>query len=206
MPALLLKDGVNKELGRKKSGLYSGKAMVVRCGDGNPRRIIGILNRFLILLLHKEGAIYSTKNTPLIPKGKQQEILQQDSRSILQRIKSEPRIGPELFKFIDKLGTYMSENVHKRLVSTDQISSIRIDHDIDDKKWEIISCAVTLGLLYPNKNKDNPDYIPDRQGMFHLAYVLAPHFKILPRRETARSLNSFTDIETPTNDQQLGLL
>lgn len=204
LPALLLKESLEKESGRKKSGVYSGKEMVVRCGDGNPRRTIGILNRFLLLFLNNDN--YYRKKIPIIPKGKQQQVLEQYSKSIFMRIKSEPEIGPELYSFVENIGNYMSSCIHEKKLSTDQVSSIRIDDSISDQQWALISRAVTLGLLYPNKNKDNPDHIPDRQGTFHLAYALAPYFKILPRREASRSINTIEKVNLPIDNLQYDLL
>lgn len=209
LPALLLKSALKKEFGRKKSGIYSGKEMIVRCGDGNPRRTIAILNRFLLLLLDKDkdNYNYNYKRSPIISRSKQQKVLFQYSKIVFNRIKSEPKVGPELFTFIKEVGNYMTASMRGNLLSTNQISSIRIDESINDAQWALVSNAVKLGLLYPNKDKDNPDHIPDRQGTFHLAYILAPYFRILPRRETSMSLRSL-EIEDnifPDNISQLDL-
>src|SRR5262249_44862492 len=48
--------------------------------------------------------------------------------------------------------------------------------------------SVGLGLLFPNVSANNPDQMPERGGTFHLAYVLAPNFRILPRRGRPRKL------------------
>ena len=48
--------------------------------------------------------------------------------------------------------------------------------------WKLVKTAVGLGLLFPNVGANNPDQMPEREGVFHFAYVLAPHFLLLPRR------------------------
>jgi hypothetical protein len=35
----------------------------------------------------------------------------------------------------------------------------------------------------------NQEQWPTRSGFFHLAYVLAPHFRVLPRRGRSRNLS-----------------
>jgi hypothetical protein len=47
-----------------------------------------------------------------------------------------------------------------------------------------------LGLLFPNVGANNPDQMPDREGTFHLAYVLAPMYRLLPRRGRAHALRT----------------
>jgi hypothetical protein len=94
----------------------------------------------------------------------------------------------------------MKRSLHESPLTTDQISSIRIDRSIDDYTWRLIKNAVMLGLLFPNTNANNPDEMPEREGTFHFAYILAPVFRLLPRRGKARSLR--TVIRNPVQHDQ----
>jgi hypothetical protein len=84
----------------------------------------------------------------------------------------------------------MHNKLHCDKLSSDQISSIRIDDKISSKNWKLIQRAVSLGILYPNISANNPDQMPIKSGVFHLAYVLSPYFNILPRRGRSAKLET----------------
>lgn len=175
--ALLLKDAVASKRGRKELDIYSGVKMAVSCSDANPRRLIRIFNLFISQM----GDGFSST----LRANRQTTLLTQFSNSTLSRIQSEPRYGQELFAFISTVGEYMKHDLHGHKIGTDQVSSIELDKPITDSEWEIIKNAVGLGLLFPNINANSGDHIPERTGVFRLAYVLAPKFQILPRKGKA---------------------
>lgn len=178
--ALLLREAVENLKGQRNLDIYSGDLMAVRCSDGNPRRLIRIFNSYLSKIrwnkLRKRDEYYS------IPPEEQTKILNAFSSSILLRTKSETKVGRKLFSFINKIGLYMKDRLYNYPLSTNQVTSINIDDKVSDEDWNLIKRAVDLGLLYPNINFNHPDKLPVREGKFHLAYVLSPHFKLLPRR------------------------
>jgi hypothetical protein len=180
--ALLLKEAKSKSVGRSVSGIYSGASLIVRCGDGNPRRLIRI---FKHLIKDIDTTKLPLKDTI------QEQKLREFSQGVLVQYKSEQGVGPEMHSLLQTVGDYMATRLHKEKISTDQISSIDIPKNISPEKWNLIKCATGLGLLYPNRNQHSPDILPDKEGTFHLAYVLAPHFFIMPRREGSRSLSTF---------------
>lgn len=174
--ALLLREAVNMQKGRAEIDVYSGDLMAIRCGDANPRRLIRIFNSFL------QRIVWPKHKPPKLSKKEQTRILTTFSASTLSRVQSEADCGPQLYEFLGSIGNYMHKQLHETPLKTDQISSIKIDKSISDKQWQLVKTAVGLGLLYPNVNANNPDQMPHRNGIFHLAYVLAPYFRILPRR------------------------
>lgn len=173
--ALLLRDAVENIKGRLELNVYSGVKMAIHCSDANPRRLIRIFNLFI------SEASKNTKSRSIQP-GRQTTLLTAFSRSALSRVQSEPQYGPDLYKFLSTVGDFMRQGLHENLLGTDQISSIEIDKPITDHEWEVIKNAVGLGLLFPNINLNSGDQMPERIGTFRLAYVLAPNFKILPRK------------------------
>jgi len=80
--------------------------------------------------------------------------------------------------------------LHEEPLTTDQITSVTLSTQTDGEKWTLVRRAAGLGLLFPNVGVHNPDQMPEREGTFHLAYVLAPHFRLLPRRGKARKLET----------------
>jgi hypothetical protein len=186
--ALLLKEAVDTTHGASALSIYSGASMAVRCGDGNPRRLIRLFNRFLIALRSAPTVLPKTRLP--VAETTQTRIFREFSRTTLARLQSEPDVGPELYQFLNHIGMYMQYCLHQQRLSTDQISSVRIKPDVESSVWSLVRKAVGLGLLYPNITVDTPDVMPERQGDFHIAYVLAPHFLLLPRRGKSRDLTT----------------
>jgi len=192
--ALLLREAVEAEKGRGELDVYSGDAMAIRCSDGNPRRLIRIFNNLLLEAKWtpvRPGTVAVERMPPKV----QTRILGAFSASTLNRVQSEEKCGPQLYEFLVAVGTYMRSALHERPLTTDQITSIRIDPQISDDHWLLIKKAVGLGLLFPNRNTNNPDEMPERRGNFHLGYVLAPHFRVLPRRGRAHRLSRILQAE-----------
>jgi hypothetical protein len=187
--ALLLRSAVADVQGRGEIDLYSGVSMAVRCGDGNPRRLIRIFNAFLLEAKWERNRGRVGRIRPLTAKA-QTRILTEFSSSTLARVQSEPEVGPELHEFLNRIGRYMSAHLHGAPITTDQVSSFVIERDVGDTEWRVIQRAVMIGLLFPNVGLTTPDQMPDREGTFRLAYVLAPTFKLLPRRGKARGLRT----------------
>lgn len=187
LPALILRDGVKKQRGRGELDLYSGEMMAVRCGDANPRRLIRIFNRFLLEARKKRGINRTKQSLHRISAKEQSRILKSFSASILNPVRSEEQVGPELYEMLEKIGKYMHHALHEIPLSSDQISSITVDLTASPYA-PLVRRAVALGLLFPNVSSKNPDQMPLGKSRFHLAYVLAPYFDILPRRGKAVSL------------------
>ena len=174
--ALLLRDAIQSKRGHEEITLYSGVSLVVRCGDANPRRLITIFNN---LLMEIPSSKYNKHH--LSPRT-QSKVLITFSTTTLETIQSEEKYGHELYDFIRDIGDYMNKSLYTQPLSTDQISSIVIDKTISDTQWNLVKAAVGLGLLFPNISTANPNQLPERHGVFRLAYVLAPHFRLLPRK------------------------
>ncbi len=189
---LLLRSAVENLRGQKELDVYSGSAMIMRCSDGNPRRLIRILNSLLLQVRWSDRRPRNVGN-PILSPTRQNRVLFEFSESTIARVQSEEKYGPQLHTLLMNIGDYMYRRVHQQLLSTDQISSVQIDSWINENTWELIKRAVGLGLLFPNVNTNNPDQMPEREGIFHLAYVLAPYFRLLPRRGKSLRLSAFVN-------------
>lgn len=188
--ALLLRDNYAKCKGSKKLDVYSGATMAMRCGDTNPRRLVRIFNSMILAFRWPKSKSFMRKKKQVIPKVVQTEKLLQLSTQLLTSVQSEREFGPDLYNFLTMIGEYMFYSFHFQPLTTDQVSSIRIGKDIQEHEWKMIQRAVSLGLLYPNINPNNPDELPVKQGTFHLAYALAPHFGLLPRKGKALAIST----------------
>ncbi len=187
--SLLLRKQVDELKGNKALTAYSGARMVIRCADDNPRRMITIFNSLLMLRTRAQKKLArGGRKASMISAEDQTRAMRALSTSILNQYRSYPEVGDELHAFISMLGEYMRADLHDKPLTTDEVTSVQITDTISDKDWKMVCVAVGQGLLHPNIGSANPDEIPWREGTFHLAYALAPHFFLLPRRGKAAKL------------------
>lgn len=176
--ALLLKEAVANQRGNIELAIYDGLSMAIKCCESNPRRLIRVVNSFLL----EADFSPDRKTFKKLSSNRQTSVLRQFSASTLNRVQTEERIGRGLFLMLESIGNTMSKAFHDNQLSTDQYTSIKIDNTITEDRWELIKHAVSQGLLVPNVNTNQLDQMPFKTGTFHLSYILAPHFKLLPRR------------------------
>lgn len=179
---LLLREAVTQQRGHSELTLYSGWKMVVRCTDGNPRRMVRLFNA-LLLTSKQDGSLRE-----LTPQ-QQTKVLREFSKSVIDSTRSEPEVGPELYRFIMAIGGAVREYLIDRPLTTDQLSSVYCDDSLDSAVWRLVETAVGLGLLYP-VTRSGEGAITRKASEFRLAYVLAPHFTFLPRRGSARNIRT----------------
>lgn len=184
--ALILRQAVESKRGHTKLDIYSGVEIVLRCGDSNPRRLVRIFNSLLLSLKND----YNESAIPLISQKKQTDILIEFSTDTLERTKVLPKYGPHLYDTVKAIGDYMSNSLHNLPLASNLILAVEIDKNISDKDWEVVERAVEWGFLYPIRSNNTPDLLPRKEGKFHLAYVLAPHFLLLPRKGESRKLST----------------
>jgi len=182
--ALLLREAVATQRGAMKLELYSGLSMIVRCADGNPRLLIRIFNA----LLRRGDWRKKRRGRPLIAAKLQNSILTSVSDGALTRIQAAPELGMQLYRFIDLIGESFEKALHEDELATDTYSSIDVSEADFVRYGRLIRAAVSYGLLYVSKDGDN-EAPPLAEGRFRLAYILAPHFKLLPRKGRARTLS-----------------
>ncbi len=181
--ALLLREEMEGLKGNKVPTVYSGARMAIRCADCNPRRLIRIFNALLMLRAKEQKRVLAWRHkSVLISPADQTRAMRTLSTSTLNQVRSLKDVGPELHEFLCMLGNYMHDNLYGKPLTTDQVSSVTIDDSVSENDWKLIRVAVGYGLLHPNVGAGNPDEMPWREGTFHLAYILAPHFFLLPRR------------------------
>ncbi len=193
---LLLRKQVEEWGGNTALTAYSGARMAIRCGDDNPRHMIKIFNVLRLLQSNRQRG-----RMEQIPPSDQTRAMRSLSTNTLNQYRSLPIVGPALHAFLCMLGEYMHSTLHKKPLTTDQITSVVIDKGISDHHWKLVCVAVGHGLLHPNVNSGNPDEMPWREGTFHLAYAFAPHFLLLPRRGKAANLSTIL-FEAKSSRQQ----
>ena len=199
--ALLLRKEVDELRGNKALTAYSGARMAIRCADGNPRYLIRIFNALLMFRAEERKRLEGKGPVPISPEEQTRTLLRL-SATELNQVKSFPQVGPALYEFLLMLGEYMHADLHERPVTTDQITSVTIDDTVSDQDWRLIQVAVGRSLLNPNTGSGSPDEMPNRQGTFHLAYILSPHFALIPRRGKAARLSAIKKFNVMTRKER----
>lgn len=165
--------------------------MLVLCSDGNPRRLVKLFNRML-----RTGSWRNKdQETPLVPATDQHKILNENSENRLDGIRTRTKYGPSTYELLMKVGTEFKDRLYADTIATDTYGTIKVDEVAFAKHRHQIEMAVSRGLLYPLNIDRNKDLLPVNSGEFRLAYVLAPKFRLLPRKGKALSISSIIDAQ-----------
>jgi predicted ATPase len=206
--ALLLRDAVQNLHGNARLRIYSGEATIVRCCDGNARRLMRVINQLVQRIHIDERGI---RNLPL-DSSVQNEVIETIARDTLSRTQSEPPNGALTAQYLKAIGDFLKfqfSNSARRLGS-DQVTSVSIEEDDGEDIQRFIKQAIQLSLMIPSK--DVALMTPNRKctGTFHLAFLFAPLFHVLPRRNDSvrltRVLSRGLHINQPSDDIQQLLL
>lgn len=207
--ALLLREALSRSFhGNYKLRIYSGESLVIRCCDGNPRRLMRLINSLL------QKLEFGIDGRPVLPidSGAQNEVLESLARETLTRTQSEPPNGELTASYLEAIGSYMRWAFSSRRLGTDQVTSIRLVEEDGLLAQRFIKQAIQLSLMIPAK--DVPVKTPNYScyGEFHVSFLFAPHFKLLPRRNKSvrlsRALAHASEISgiKPVNEGQFNLL
>lgn len=182
--ALVLRDEVASKSGRTLLRAYRGAEMIVRCSDGNPRRLLRCFNH---LLQYMKGNRYELSTvSPTV----QNSVLTEIGRLAVEKAKTERDVGFELYNLISLIGDYFRGLLHDQPLSTDLYGSIEIQAREFASYGEIVQRGVGRGLLYPDWSLAESGDLTRTSRKFRLAYVVAPYFCLMPRRGRSKSLSA----------------
>lgn len=185
--ALLLRDALQVAHGNTRLRVYCGESMVVRCCDGNARRLMRVIN-----LLVQQIELSPT-GMPILPvdAAVQTKILETVARDTLSRVQSEPPNGAAVAVYLREIGEYFQRQFSSssRKLGTDQVTSIEVTLSDGEAAQKFIKQAVQLSLMLPSKEVTATASDQNCAGVFHLAFLFAPLFKILPRRNSSVRLS-----------------
>ncbi|HCU0892558.1 TPA: hypothetical protein SMF84_002372 [Serratia marcescens] len=179
---LILKDSFQRYKGNASPFIFSGYSLIVRCSDGNPRRLLRLFN-----YLFSKNIESCTELKPLSDK-EQGAKLKEFSYSELDGLNLEVD-GKKAFDLFTTIGRFLKDKLHTDKINTDTYNSFSFDVE-DDTVWKYIETAVDLGLIYPDfRGLDNDNKMPNRKGRFALAFCLSPHFYLMPRKGNSIKLS-----------------
>ncbi len=206
--ALLLRDALQNLHGNSRLRIYAGEATVVRCCDGNARRLMRVVNQ-LVQKIRIDAA--GVPNLPLDP-SIQNEILETIGRDTLSRTQSEPPNGVLAARFLKLIGKFLEfqfSNSARRLGS-DQVTSVTIEDEDGEDTQRFIKQAIQLSLMIPSKEVTLMSPNKKCTGTFHLAFLFSPFFHLLPRRNDsvrlARILAQGAQPKKRVSDSQQSLI
>ncbi|WP_417655492.1 hypothetical protein [Pseudoalteromonas atlantica] len=178
---LLLKEAYDSYKGNAAPAIYSGSSLIIRCSDGNPRRLLRLFNYLFSDKLQGDTVVDS------ISDKEQGKRLKEFSYSELNGLNLEID-GKESFELFMRIGRFLKDKLHTDKVGTSSYNSF--SYDVHDKNWKHIEKAVDLGLIYPDfRGIDDHDKMPNRNGKFSLAFCLAPYFFLMPRKGDSVNLS-----------------
>lgn len=184
--ALLLREALFNAKGNSKLRVYAGERTIVRCSDGNARRLVRLLNS-MSKQLHKSTS-QGSYQTPLVDPSVQNEVLVTIARDTIRRVQSEPPNGQETYSYLMAVGKFMQRVFSGRRLGSDFISSISVHQNDGEHIQKFVKQAVQLSLLTPARtNSHNGPNMPC-EGIFHLAFLFSPLFNLLPRRNKEQRL------------------
>lgn len=181
--ALLLRDAISRKQGNSKLRIFSGEAIIIRCCDGNARRLMRVINSMMQRLAVGQHDQWQLP----IDAAVQNDVLETLARDTLNRTQSEPPEGEITASYLNAIGRYMRwsfASSQKRL-GTDQITSVQITESDGTNAQLFIKQAIQLSLMIPSRGLSITS--PDEMciGVFHLSFLFAPLFRLLPRRNDA---------------------
>lgn len=175
---LTLRLKLKKIKGNHKTDAYSGFTMIERCCDGNPRRLVRLINA----MLKSSSSWRGRSKTPRIHPSEQSIVLVEFGRAQLDRALPEKN-GADLHQLITDAGTLFTEQHLNEPLRVDDYYSIQFTKDSFNHCRQIIERGCELGLLFPVNKVTGA--LPQDGGVFRLAFVLAPYFKVFPRKGKA---------------------
>lgn len=177
--ALLLREAGEHMSGHRKSDVFSGAKMIVRCADGNPRQLIRILNYFFANM----GS--ESRKANKISSRKQDDTLVAVAKNFLNQIRSYQDVGLELYQTVCDVGKFMQKELYDKPLTGDLRLSIAVKDlaKTDGHQAKLIQSAIKFGVLKPNDlTKLNYGARANLAGNYHLSYAFSPYFRTLPRK------------------------
>ena len=101
-----------------------------------------------------------------------------------------PHTGRANKQYLESVGSFLGRRFRQDRISTDQISGIIVTASDPEEIHAFVKQAVQLAHLVPSRLDGTPAGALHVEGTFHLAFVFAPLFHYLPRRDKALRIHS----------------
>jgi hypothetical protein len=171
---------------RKSIEIYTGMEFIFAITEGNPRWLIGLMNK---LLGHCSG------NSASITKEKQQ----QEISNLMNRYRALLKAYTDgvagasrgLLSLLDRIGDAFSDKFYSEAYNPDPVFSFTVDSTTDEGVLRDISVALNAGAIIYQPHGDAHNVLSSVKGkQFRLSYLLCPQYKIPLLSGRAISLRS----------------
>jgi hypothetical protein len=192
--AIALREDVIQSRGQRTMEFYSGVTVLIRCTDGVPRKLINLFRRLATEVeatqqlrttrsrLALRGHAAKSAGLKKISRKRQTSIAKDIAEQRLERTKSIPKLGPQIYAMTQNLGEYLNHKLHSEQISTDIINCFRFDEKTSDSLHDLIRVGIAHSAFFTVASINRPNKLPEREGIFRLSYALCPKFDLLPRR------------------------
>lgn len=175
---------------------YSGWLAIADICDGNPRWLMSILEEMMSKV--NPASVKSCK----IPNNIQQEMLYRFSylfHSILKNIPTKQSddsldIQRPINELLEKLGKYFHNQLITKKFSENPTLDFKVDSKVDKEIENSLRIAINHGALIC---LNEPDCFGGYKTLIgkdmRISYLLAPYFKLIPRRGTSVQISTIFD-------------
>lgn len=170
---------------RRPSSYYTGFKNICLILEYNPRMLVGIMSMFANIA-RKNGII---KEHEQLTSLKSYALSFQSLLSTIA-VESTGNEFPTLFSIIDKIGKYLSDQIHGKKFNPDPKGTIVFKNDYNSNYITAIGLALNAGALIIEKsNIDSFHDIDDiKNSRCRLSYLFAPEYRLLLNSQRAVDL------------------
>lgn len=180
-----------KRRSRKSATIYCGADVVFAMSEGNPRRLINIINEVISGWQKRNFS-----KVPAVPYSLQAQVLSGVSSQFKEFVKTSPASDHgqptdlTLFDFVNQVATYFASRFLDGDFPLDPVGSFRVDSNVDDHIEVVIEDALEKGaLIYVGSSpQDVVSRIPGSK--FRITYILSPVYKMPMRNYSDVSLDT----------------
>ncbi len=180
-----LKDDKRKSSRRRESLYYTGFKNICTMVEYNPRMLVGIMSIFASIA-HKNGSIKEHEQLSNI------KNYADSFKALLSTIavNSSNNQFVTLFDIIDKIGSFLHEEIHGETFNPDPRGSITFKNEFNINYISAIGLALNAGALIIEKSSidsfhDIDDIVNER---CRLSYLFAPEYRLLLNRQRSVDL------------------
>lgn len=194
VPSLAMRLLKSQSTGNQIQPMYAGWHDLISASDGNPRRLLRLLDRMY------EAADGET--SPL-PEATQTRAIISAAEGAFDRLVSLPSHGAEIKQLVSRLGDRLEELLHDRGLTSSATSLTLSVHQSDDATSSMLQTAVSYGVLVPWPFAEAEGF-PLGTHQYSLSFGIAPRFHLVLRR--GRSALRLEQLLLDSKSKQLSFL
>ncbi len=195
IPALAMRMLRKSAIGNASVNAYSGWSDVVAASDGNPRRLLRLLDKLF------ESSTPTRQISPEV----QSSVMRSTAEGAFERLVALPKHGRLIQSLIDLIGNKLEARLHDSSGLPRESCSIRFNlAETPEQVKSALETAIAYGVLFPWSFDPRNGY-PTGMHDYWLSFSLAPRFWLVLRRGRPLSLEEIYSIpaNAPSEDQLL---